>query len=169
MYWYFQYEYPMLGAEAGRAPVRRQRQRKSRRTEEIAWPKRPGKKDGKESDWQQLIHVKKKTRDASKSYLNSIHDWYFINRSELCSERDELIFEKVTENCKLWIWLCWLMRLIVSNFFWTRGHISVNFKTTQKQCRLRWVGVGTYPNCTGVPYEYNQCLKGYFTGLKNGE
>ena len=42
---------------------------------------------------------RKKTRDCYKSYQNSIHEWYAINRPEICNERGELIFEKIAENC----------------------------------------------------------------------
>ena len=88
----------MLGAQAARATVRRVG-RKSRRRQEVVLTDEARSVGKKRIRRMKVNSRKQKTRNVYKSYVNSIHEWYSINRPELCNEDGELIFTKVAENC----------------------------------------------------------------------
>ena len=41
----------------------------------------------------------KDTRTTYKSYLNNIHEWYYINRPEHCNDNGEMNFDLIRELC----------------------------------------------------------------------
>ena len=170
----------MLGAEAARVRVRHVG-RKSRRRQEVVLTDESRAEGAKRIKKMTIDSRQKKTRDVYKSYVNSIHEWYYINRPELCNERGELIFEMVAENC---LDHNQLFNEVddFKQFLNARTHIR-NFQDEAKTIPAK-AGVGTlmgfrsafnyyvwtrHSNSGGVPLEWLASLKSYFQGLKNRE
>ena len=170
-----------LAVATGRADVRQQTQRKSRRREEVVLTDENRVEGRKRIRLTTINSRQKKTRDVYQSYRNTIHEWYAINRPEICNERGELIFERIYENCLYRAGLEEEAKQF-KDFLNVRTHIR-NYVDAEKKIPAK-AGVGTLlgfrsafnyyvwthkENSTGVPFAWNQCFKAYFGGLKNGE
>ena len=171
----------MLAAVTGRGAVRQQAQRRSRHREEVVLTEENRVEVRKRIRLTTINSRRKKTRDCYKSYQNSIHEWYAINRPEICNERGELIFEKIAENCLTKAGLEEEAKQF-KDFLNARTHIR-KYQDAARKIPAK-AGTGTLlgfrsafnyyvwtdkENSTGVPWAWNQCFRGYFGGLKNGE
>ena len=170
-----------LAVAAGRAAVRQRAPRRSRRREEVVLTEENREVGRKRIRLTTINSRRKKTRDCYKSYQNSIHEWYAINRPEICNERGELIFEKIAENCLTKAGLEEEAKQF-KDFLNARTHIR-KYQDAARKIPAK-AGTGTLlgfrsafnyyvwtdkENSTGVPWAWNQCFRGYFGGLKNGE
>ena len=170
----------MLAVEAGVQNARRL-QRKSRRREETVLTDEARNEGRKRIRRTTINSRQKKTRTTYSSYRNSIHEWYAINRREVCNDRGELMFDQIYQNC-MDLDKLYEEAESFKDFLNARTHIR-KFQDAAKTIPAK-ASVGTLmgfrsafnyyvwterDSSTGIPYEWNQCLKGCFQGLKNGE
>ena len=83
---------------AGNEQTRRLR-RKSRRREEVVLTPEAREEGRKKIRLTTKNSRQTVTRRAYKSYINSVHEWYSINRPQYCNGEGELIFKVIRDKC----------------------------------------------------------------------
>ena len=113
----------MLAAQSGRQQPRQVR-RRSRHRAEVALTTEALEAGRKKIRLTTKNSRQKVTRTAYKSYRNTIHEWYSINRPDDCNEDGELVFDVIRTKCASSLDLLYEEAQTFKDFLNARTHIS---------------------------------------------
>ena len=155
--------------------------RRSRRREEVVLTAQALEEGRKRIKLTTKNSRQKVTRTTYKSYRNSIHEWYNINRPQYCNDDGELVFEIIRNKCAASLDSLHEEANTFKDFLNARTHISkVKDDGTPARASVGtlmgfrsafnyFVWTHEMDNATGPPYEWLACLKSYYAGLKNSK